>query len=199
MMRFTDLYFAETNAIISHIDCEDIESLVQSLCCVRDNGGRLIILGCGGSAGTASHAVNDFRKICNIETYTPTDNVSELTARVNDEGWETTFVEWLKGSRLNSNDAILILSVGGSDIEKGISINLAKAIDYAKEVNAQVLGIVGRDGGYTKQMADVCLVIPPLVTDRVTAHTEGLASIILHCIVSHPDLKVVQTKWESVK
>ena len=153
----------------------------------------------GGSAGTASHAVNDFRKICGIETYTPTDNVSELTARTNDEGFSTCFSEWLKISRLSEKDCLLILSVGGGNIEKNISMNLVKSIDYANEVGAKILGIVGRDGGYTKQKANACVLIPVLNSDRITPHTEGLASVVLHLIVSHPLLKTTQTKWESTK
>jgi D-sedoheptulose 7-phosphate isomerase len=199
MSNFSKMFLEETTNIVSQIDDKDIESVVDCLQNVVCVGGRLFILGCGGSAGTASHAVNDFRKICKIETYSPVDNISELTARVNDEGWETTFVEWLKGSRLNNNDAILILSVGGGNASRQVSVNLIKAIDYAKQVNAQIIGIVGRDGGYTKQMANACVLIPPLVSERITPHTESLASVILHLIVSHPNLKMIQTKWESTK
>jgi len=200
---FSEEYIKETTEILSKIDYKEVEKIVSYLYQMKykanlhDNA-RLFILGVGGSAGTASHTVNDMRKLCNIETYTPTDNVSELTARVNDEGWESSFIEWLKVSRLNSNDVILILSVGGGSSEKNISMNLVKSIDYAKEVGAKILGIVGRDGGYTKKIADACLVIPTISEDRITPHTEGLCSVILHLIVSHPLLKIAQTKWESV-
>ena len=166
---------------------------------MRARGGRLFILGVGGSAGHASHAVNDFRKICGFEAYAPTDNVSELTARTNDDGWETVFAGWLKGSRIGPNDGLLIFSVGGGNKEKNVSVNLMRAIDTAKQVGANIYGIVGRDGGYTKQKATACVVIPPLYPDRSTPHTEGLAAVIWHLLVTHPALKMAETKWESVR
>ena len=163
------------------------------------DGGRLFFLGVGGSAGNASHAVNDFRKICGIEAYTPTDNVSELTARTNDNGWESVFVDWLKGSKFNSKDGIFVLSVGGGNIEKNISVNLVHALDYAKEVGARIFGIVGRDGGYTSKVAHACIIVPTVNPETVTSHTESFQGILLHLIVSHPALKVSEMKWESVK
>jgi len=199
MTDFSEQYLSETADIVAAIDRARVEELAQGLAGVRDGGGRLFILGAGGSAGHAGHAVNDFRKICHFEAYAPTDNVSELTARVNDEGWETVFEEWLKGSRLSGADAVLVLSVGGGDKEKNISANLIGAIDLAKSVGAGTFGIVGSDDGYTAKAADVCVVIPPLVPDRRTPHTEGLAAVIWHLIVSHPALKVAETKWESVR
>ncbi len=198
MTDFSEQYFRETADIIAAIDRARVEALVTGLARVRDAGGRLFILGVGGSAGHAGHAVNDFRKICNFEAYAPTDNVSELTARVNDEGWETVFEEWLKGSRLTGDDAVLVFSVGGGNKEKNISVNLIGAIDLAKSVGAMTFGIVGSEDGYTAQNADVCVVIPPLTPERRTPHTEGLAAVIWHLIVSHPALKAAQTKWESV-
>ncbi|MFN7135272.1 MAG: SIS domain-containing protein, partial [Myxococcales bacterium] len=165
----------------------------------RDRGGRLFILGVGGSAGHASHAVNDFRKICGFESYTPTDNVSELTARINDEGWDGCFAGWLEGSRINGKDAVLVFSVGGGNKEKNVSVNLVRALETAKAAGATITGIVGKDGGFTKQVADACVVIPPLFSDRITPHTEGLAAVVWHLLVSHPALKVKATKWESTK
>jgi D-sedoheptulose 7-phosphate isomerase len=176
-----------------------MDQMAEGLASVRASGGRLFILGVGGSAGHASHAVNDFRKICNFEAYAPTDNVSELTARTNDDGWENTFADWLKVSRLSSKDAVLIFSVGGGNKEKNVSVNLVKAISLAKEVHAKVFGIVGKDGGFTKVSADACVVIPPLYADRITPHTEGLCAVVWHMLVSHPALKVSATKWESTK
>lgn len=199
MTNFTKQYLQESKNIIDNLSDIVIEDLVKQLVSIRDRGGRLFVLGMGGSAGTSSHFVNDARKICNIEAYTPTDNVSEFSARVNDEGVENTFSAYLKGSKLTASDGIFILSVGGGSAEKNISLNLVKAIYYAKSMQATVLGVVGRDGGYTYKTATTCLVIPPLYADRTTAHTEGLASLVLHLIVSHPDLKLEQTKWESTK
>jgi D-sedoheptulose 7-phosphate isomerase len=196
---FSRSFFAETIQIIQELDSAAVDSVAQSLARSRDNGGRLFILGVGGSAGHASHAVNDFRKICGFEAYCPTDNVSELTARINDEGWETCFSEWLKGSRINSKDALLIFSVGGGNREKNISMNLVRALEVAKDVGATITGIVGKDGGFTKQVAQSCVVIPPKFSDRITPHTEGLAAVVWHLLVSHPALKVKQTKWESTK
>ncbi len=176
-----------------------IDRVAAGLAAAREAGGRLFILGVGGSAGHASHAVNDFRKICQFEAYTPTDNVSELTARVNDEGWDSCFSEWLKGSRMNDKDALLVFSVGGGNVEKNVSVNLVRAIDEARGRGAKVFGIVGKDGGYTKQVADACVLIPVVSTERITPHTEGLAAVVWHLLVSHPALKVTQTKWESVR
>jgi D-sedoheptulose 7-phosphate isomerase len=196
---FTSSFIDETVEILRAIAQKDVEAIATGLAAVRAHGGRLFILGVGGSAGHASHAVNDFRKICGFEAYTPTDNVSELTARTNDEGWETVFEAWLKGSRIGPNDGLLILSVGGGNKEKNVSVNLMRAIDTAKQVGANIYGIVGRDGGYTKQKATACVVIPPLYPDRSTPHTEGLAAVIWHLLVTHPALKMAETKWESVR
>jgi D-sedoheptulose 7-phosphate isomerase len=195
---FTSAYLDETVRILAALDRDAVERVADGLAAIRDSGGRLFILGVGGSAAHASHAVNDFRKLCGCEAYAPTDNVSEITARTNDEGWDTTFSAWLRGSRLHSNDALLILSVGGGDIARGVSQNLVLAMQLAAEVGATVFGIVGRDGGATAQMADACIVIPPLVADRVTPHTEGLCAVLWHLLVSHPALQVSATKWESV-
>lgn len=198
-MTFSNQFIKETVEILAQVDAGTIEAVASGLADVRQKGGRLFILGVGGSAGHASHAVNDFRKICGFEAYAPTDNVSELTARTNDEGWETVFEAWLKGSRIGAADALLIFSVGGGDREKNVSANLTRAIDTAKAVGASVFGIVGRDGGYTRKNATACVVVPPLFNDRITPHTEGLAAVIWHLLVSHPALKVAATKWESVR
>ena len=198
MGTFTDQYLAETVEIIEALDGSQLEGIVSSLAQLRERGGRLFILGVGGSAGHASHAVNDFRKICGIEAYTPVDNVSELTARINDDGWDTAFSAWLEGSHLDSDDAVLVFSVGGGSAERGVSVNLIRAIEHAKQVGAAVLGIVGRDGGYTAEEADVCVVVPPLASQRITPHTEGLCAVLWHLLVSHPDLQVHEMKWESV-
>jgi D-sedoheptulose 7-phosphate isomerase len=199
MTDFADKFLQETADIVNALDRAKIEALAAGLARVRDGGGRLFILGAGGSAGHASHAVNDFRKICAFEAYAPTDNVSELTARVNDEGWETVFEEWLKGSRITGSDAVLVFSVGGGDKEKNISANLIGALELAKERGAATFGIVGSDDGFTAKNADVCVVIPPMVAERRTPHTEGLAAVIWHLLVSHPALKAAETKWESVR
>jgi len=198
-MTFSKTFLDESIALIQKLDTDAIEQLATGLGAVRDAGGRLFILGVGGSAGHAGHAVNDFRKICGLESYTPTDNVSELTARVNDEGWDTCFSEWLKVSRLRKGDAILVFSVGGGNREKNVSVNLVKSLELAKEVGAKIFGIVGRDGGFTKQVADACVVIPTVHADRVTPHTEGFCAVVWHLLVSHPALAKKQTKWESVK
>jgi D-sedoheptulose 7-phosphate isomerase len=198
-MSFTQQFLAEVAQITSTIDTGAIEKTAEGLAAVRAGGGRLFILGVGGSAGHASHAVNDFRKICGFEAYTPTDNVSELTARTNDEGWDTTFIEWLKTSRLSSKDALLIFSVGGGNKEKNVSVNLIRALDLAKERGAKVFGIVGRDGGHTKRVADVCVLVPVIDPARTTPHTEGYAAVVWHLLVSHPKLQVSATKWESTK
>lgn len=198
MSEFVRTYLDEAVRVLSSVDAAELESLAFGLGSVRDAGGRLFILGVGGSAGHASHAVNDFRKICGFEAYAPTDNVSELTARINDEGWDTSFSEWLRVSRLGAGDALLIFSVGGGNSEKNVSPNLVRAIELATQVGAKVFGIVGKDGGATKRAAQACVVIPPLYPDRVTPHTEGLAAVLWHLLVSHPALKRRATRWESV-
>jgi D-sedoheptulose 7-phosphate isomerase len=198
-MSFSRTYLDETLEVVRRIDADAIDRMAEGLARVRQHDGRLFILGVGGSAGHASHAVNDFRKICGFEAYTPTDNVSELTARINDEGWEGAFVEWLKGSRLRKDDALLIFSVGGGNVEKNVSVNLVRAIDEARRVGAKVFGVVGKDGGYTKKSADECVVIPVVSPERITPHTEGFAAVVWHLLVSHPALKKSQTKWESVR
>jgi D-sedoheptulose 7-phosphate isomerase len=196
---FTKKFLGESVELINKLDAATIEATAEGLASVRNGGGRLFILGVGGSAGHASHAVNDFRKICGFEAYCPTDNVSELTARVNDEGWDTCFSEWLKGSRLRKGDALLVFSVGGGNREKNVSVNLVKSLELAREVGAKIYGIVGRDGGYTKQVADACVLIPVISADRTTPHTEGFAAVVWHLLVSHPALQKSVTKWESVK
>lgn len=198
MTKFAETYLRETADIVAALDSDMIEKVVRGLARVRDGGGRLFILGVGGSAGHAGHAVNDFRKICGFEAYAPTDNVAELTARTNDEGWDTVFAEWLKGSRLDGDDAILIFSVGGGNEEMGVSVNIVRAIELARARGAAVFAIVGSDQGAAARHADACVVIPPLKPERITPHTEGLASVVCHLIVSHPALKVTETKWESM-
>lgn len=195
---FTNIYLDETQKTVSLLDQESIEKTALGLAGVRDHGGRLFILGVGGSAAHASHAVNDFRKLCSLEAYAPTDNVSELTARTNDEGFDSSFVEWLRTSRLSDKDGLLIFSVGGGSLEKKVSVNLVRAIELAREVGASVFGIVGKDGGFTRQSADACVLIPVVSPDRITPHTEGLAAVIWHLLVSHPALKRNPTKWESI-
>ena len=199
MLNFTKQHLAEVAEIANKIDDSSIEKMAKIINQVRSNGGRLFFLGVGGSAGNASHAVNDFRKIVGIEAYAPTDNVSELTARTNDEGWDSIFSEWLKVSKLNHNDAIFILSVGGGNLEKNISPNLVKALQLAKSVNANILGIVGKKEGYTTQVADAVCVIPIVNEEKITPHSEAFQSIVWHLLVSHPLLKMNQTKWESTK
>jgi D-sedoheptulose 7-phosphate isomerase len=199
MGSFADDFLAETTEIVGALDREDIERVASGLAEVRDSGGRLFLLGVGGSAGHASHAVNDFRKLCGLEAYAPTDNVSELTARINDNGWDSSFAEWLKGSRIGERDAVLVFSVGGGDRERQISANLVLAIELAQSAGARAFGIVGRDGGYTRKVADASVVIPPLHPDRTTPHTEGLCAVVWHLLVSHPALARTPTKWESVK
>jgi D-sedoheptulose 7-phosphate isomerase len=199
MQSFTQKYLDESIELIRKLDVASVESLAEGLANVRAKGGRLFILGVGGSAGHAGHAVNDFRKICGFEAYAPTDNVSELTARVNDEGWDTCFVEWLRVSRLRDVDGVLVFSVGGGNREKNVSVNLVRSLELAREVGAKVFGIVGRDGGHTKRVADACVVIPTVTADRVTPHTEGFCAVVWHLLVSHPSLQRAPTKWESVK
>ena len=198
-MDYVKQYFDEVKNIVDSTQRVDIQHMVESLIQIRQKDGRLFFLGVGGGAANASHAVNDFRKICGIEAYTPTDNVSELTARTNDNGWESIFVDWLKGCKLTSRDGVFVLSVGGGNSEKNISVNLIRALDYAKEVGAKIFGIVGRDGGYTAKVADVCVIVPTVNSETVTPHTESFQSVILHLIVSYPALKVSEMKWESVK
>jgi D-sedoheptulose 7-phosphate isomerase len=199
MDDFTSRYLHESIDVLRKLDVSSIELLADGLQAVRAGGGRVFILGVGGSAGHASHAVNDFRKLCGIEAYAPTDNVSELTARVNDEGWDTCFSEWLRVSRVRKGDGVLVFSVGGGNREKNISVNLVRALELARESSAKVFGIVGRDGGYTRQVADACVVIPTVTPDRVTPHTEGLCAVVWHLLVSHPKLQRTATKWESVR
>ncbi|MEE8574823.1 MAG: SIS domain-containing protein [Thermodesulfobacteriota bacterium] len=196
-MTYAETHLKEASEIIDKLDTAQIERMAELLLNVKESEGRLFILGCGGSAANASHAVNDFRKIVGIESYAPTDNVSELTARTNDEGWETIFVEWLKGSRLTGKDMLLILSVGGGNLEKNISPNLVEAVKYAKEVGAGVIGIVGRDGGYTATASDACVIIPTVNAGNITPHTEAFQGVVWHLLVSHPKLKAQETKWES--
>ena len=198
-MDYVKQYLDEVKNIVDSTHEADIQHIVESLIQLRQKGGRLFFLGVGGGASNASHAVNDFRKICGIEAYTPTDNVSELTARTNDNGWESIFVDWLKGSKLTSRDGVFVLSVGGGNSEKNISVNLIRALDYAKGVGAKIFGIVGRDGGYTAKVANVCVIVPTVNSETVTPHTESFQSVILHLIVSHPSLKVSEMKWESVQ
>jgi D-sedoheptulose 7-phosphate isomerase len=198
-MSFTKQFLAEVQQVTAQLNEAAIEKCADELAAIRTRGGRLFILGVGGSAGNAGHAVNDFRKICGFEAYAPTDNVSELTARTNDEGWATVFSEWLKGSRINAKDGLLIFSVGGGNLEKNVSPNLVSAIQVAKSVGASVVGIVGRDGGYTAQQATACVIVPTVNPTHVTPHSEAFQGVIWHLFVSHPKLKVAQTKWESTK
>jgi len=198
-MTYSAQHLKETAEIVAQINPADCEKCVAELRAARERGGRLFILGVGGSAGHAGHAVNDFRKLCGFEAYAPTDNVSELTARVNDEGWDTCFAEWLRVSRLRAGDGVLVFSVGGGNREKNVSVNLVRSLELAREVGANVFGIVGRDGGYTKQVADACVVIPTVAAARVTPHTEGFCAVVWHLLVSHPKLQQTATKWESLR
>ena len=198
-MSYTSDYLSDASQILSNLDVEAIERMVSFLVALRERGGRLFFLGVGGGAGHASHAVNDFRKIAGIEAYTPTDNVSELTARVNDEGWESVFINWLKGSRLDADDMVFVFSVGGGDLGRNISPNLVCALQYARERGVSICGVVGRDGGYTAQVADACVVIPPVNPETVTPHTESFQALVWHLLISHPALQRSQMKWESVK
>lgn len=197
-MSYSAQHLKETAEIVAKINPADCEKCVAELRAVREHGGRLFMLGVGGSAANASHAVNDFRKITGIETYAPTDNVSELTARTNDDGWASVFVEWLRVSKLNSKDCLFILSVGGGNLEKNVSPNLVAAMQLAKQVGAKIIGIVGKDGGYTAKVADACVIVPTVNPNNVTPHSEAFQAVVWHLFVSHPDLKVNQTKWESV-
>ena len=198
-MSYVDDYLRDVTSITELLDLAVIEKMVDTLISIRDKKGRLFFMGVGGGAGNAGHAVNDFRKIAGIESYSPTDNVSELTARINDNGWENSFAEWLKSSNLNSKDGVFVFSVGGGNREKNVSVNLVKALEYARKVRAMVLGIVGRDGGYTAKIAYACLIIPTVNPTTVTPHTEAFQSVIWHLLVSHPRLRASEMKWESTK
>src|SRR5512133_1636383 len=196
-MSYSKKHLREATEILAKLDPALCEKAVELLAAVRARGGRLFILGVGGSAANASHAVNDFRKLAGIECYAPTDNVAELTARINDDGWETAYRNWLEGSRLSKDDAVFVLSVGGGDQQRNISVNLVSALRYAKEVGAGVLGVVGRDGGFTARVADACVIVPVVNQQTVTPHTESFQSLVLHLMVSHPKLKAAEMKWES--
>jgi len=197
-MSYAQQHLQEAVELIKKLDVEAIEKMAELLCAIKEREGRLFFLGVGGSAANCSHAVNDFRKIVGIESYAPTDNVSELTARINDEGWSTIFAEWLKTSRLSANDGVFVMSVGGGNLEKNISPNLVEALKYAKQVGATITGIVGRDGGYTASVADACVIVPTINPARVTPHTEAFQAVIWHLLVSHPLLMASETKWEAV-
>lgn len=198
-MEHITKYIKEMKEIINQINQNDIKKMVNLIKDVRGDNGRIFFLGVGGGAGNSTHAVNDFRKIAGIESYTPLDNVSELTARINDDGWDGIFVSWLKNSKLNSNDLIFVFSVGGGNVEKNISTNIVKALEYAKGVNAKVTGVVGRDGGYTAQVSDACVIIPSINAETITPHTEAFQAVVWHMIVSHPEICINEMKWESVK
>ncbi len=198
-MPHIENYLDEVHQIVNGLDVNIIESIINQLVELRKNGGRVFFIGVGGGAGNATHAANDFRKIAGIEAYTPTDNVSELTARVNDEGWRSVFVNWLKVSKLSSNDGVFVFSVGGGNEEKNISANIVDALKYAKGMRTKIFGIVGRDGGYTAKVADACIIIPMISSDTVTVHTESFQAVLWHLIISHPKMKVAEMKWESVK
>jgi D-sedoheptulose 7-phosphate isomerase len=196
---YTVRYTLEVLTIARRLDLKAIDRMIDSLVDIRNNNGRLFFLGVGGGAGNATHAVNDFRKIAGIESYSPSDNVSELTARINDDGWESSYAKWLEGSKINNNDGVFVFSVGGGNLEKNISLNLVYAMKYARQVGCKVLGVVGRDGGYTAQIADACVIIPCANAATITAHTEAFQGIILHLIVSHPKIRRSEMKWESIK
>ncbi|HHT9125295.1 MAG TPA: SIS domain-containing protein [Candidatus Brocadiia bacterium] len=198
-MFYIKNYLDEAHQIVKKLDVNVIEKMVNQLVELRKNNGRLFFLGVGGGAGNASHAVNDFRKIAGIESYTPIDNVSELSARVNDDGWDTVFVNWLKGSKLRDADGVFVFSVGGGNAGENISVNIVNALKYAREVGAKVFGVVGRDGGYTGKVADACVIVPTVNAETITPHTESFQAVIWHLIVSHPRMKVSEMKWESVK
>ena len=196
---FSDIFLSEASEIIARLDRDAIEKMVELLAATRAREGRVFFLGVGGSAGNCSHAVNDFRKLCGIEAYAPTDNVSELTARTNDEGWPTVFEAWLKTSRLKATDTLFILSVGGGDVEKNVSPNLVNALKFAKSVGSTIVGVVGRDGGYTARVADACVIVPTVNPAMITPHSEAFQAVVWHLLVSHPYLKANETKWESVR
>jgi len=197
-MKYIDNYLDEVKEIVDKLDKTQIKKVIDLLVVTREEQSRIFFLGVGGGAGNASHAVNDFRKIAGIEAYTPTDNISELTARVNDDGWETVFVDWLKGSKLNADDMVFVFSVGGGNLEKNISANIVRALEYAKSIGTKICGIVGRDGGYTAKVADACITIPPINPDTVTPHTESFQAMMWHLLVSHPDVCIHEMKWESI-
>jgi len=196
-MSYTTDYIAEARQVLDRLDTAAIDRVAALLVALRQRGGRLFVLGVGGSAGNASHAVNDFRKICGIEAYTPTDNVSELTARVNDDGWETSFANWLRVSRLGKQDMVLVFSVGGGDLQRNISPNLVRALEHAQQVGATICGVVGRDGGHTARVADACVIVPTIRPETVTPHAEAFQAVVWHLIVSHPSLQKAPMKWES--
>ena len=198
-MNFSKKYLKECIQICSAINPDEIERMADLINSVRSTNGRIFFLGVGGGAGHASHAVNDFRKICNIESYAPTDNVSELTARVNDDGWDTCYVNWLKGSNLSEKDLLFVFSVGGGNLEKNISVNILKSLELAQEIGSKICGVVGRDGGYTKKVANVCIVVPTINEENITPHTEAFQAVIWHLLVAHPLLLANEMKWESVK
>ena len=198
-MNFSEKHRDEAIRILQQLDIAEIEKIAALLAALRNRAGRLFLLGVGGGAANCSHAVNDFRKLCGIESYAPTDNVSELSARTNDEGWASVFVAWLKTSKLSGNDAVFVFSVGGGNLEKNISPNLVSALQHARQVGAQILGVVGRDGGYTRKVADACLVVPTGNPDAVTPHTETFQAFVWHLLVSHPSLKIVSGKWETTR
>src|SRR5437899_3906523 len=198
MVDFVETYLAEVAQVAAQLDRGALNRLVDLFVDVREQGGRAFFIGVGGSAGNASHAVNDFRKIADIEAYAPTDNVSELTARVNDDGWDTAYANWLRGSRLSARDAVCVLSVGGGAPERGVSVNLVRAMEFAKAAGARVCGIVGRDGGFTATVADVCVIVPTISPETVTAHAESFQAVVWHLLVSHPKLRAAPMKWESL-
>ena len=199
MSSFSETYLAETAEIVGRLDAGSVERLAAALAAIREGGGRLFVLGVGGSAAHASHAAADFRKLCGLEAYAPTDNVAELTARINDDGWDGSLASWLDGSRLGASDAVLVFSVGGGSEERGVSVNLVRALETARRVGAKVFGVVGRDGGYTSTVADESVVIPVVSDDRVTPHTEGMCAVVWHLLVSHPALQAATAKWESLR
>ncbi len=199
MSSFSETYLAETAEIVGRLDAGSVERLAAALAAIREGGGRLFVLGVGGSAAHASHAAADFRKLCGLEAYAPTDNVAELTARINDDGWDGSLASWLDGSRLGARDAVLVFSVGGGSEERGVSVNLVRALETARRVGAKIFGVVGRDGGYTSTVADESVVIPVVSDDRVTPHTEGMCAVVWHLLVSHPALQAATAKWESLR
>jgi D-sedoheptulose 7-phosphate isomerase len=199
LTNFSMKYLQEAKEIIDRIDCESIEAMTRLLVTLREEGGRLFLVGVGGGAGHAGHAVNDFRKLAGIESYSPSDNVSELTARTNDEGWDTTYAAWLKVSRMSSKDMVFVFSVGGGDLGRNISPNIVRAVQYAKEVGAKVIGVLGRDGGYTASVADACVIVPTVNPEMVTPHTESFQAVVWHLMVSDPRLQMMSNKWESSK
>lgn len=198
-MSYADQYLAEAASIVERLDRNAVEAVTRHLVAARERGGRVFFLGVGGSAANASHAVNDFRKIADFEAYAPSDNVAELTARVNDDGWDTTYAAWLRGSRLQAKDLVFVLSVGGGDLERNVSPNLVRALEHARSVGATICGVVGRDGGYTAKVADACVIVPTASAATVTPHTEAFQGVVLHLLVSHPALQKAATKWESTR